>query len=88
MEAEEPEDGPIPHQATQADEQNDATNDDFRDMACKASGPIVSIPRTMISIDGGNTVLQPRTVVLGCRSIFLLAVSCSPRERKGMMKKQ
>ena len=43
-EAEEPEDGPVPHQPTQADEQRDATGDNFRDVFCKAPGPIVSIP--------------------------------------------
>lgn len=43
-ETKEPEDGPVPHQPAQADEQHDATCDDFRDVFCKAPGPIVSVP--------------------------------------------
>lgn len=43
-EAEEPEDGPVPHQPAQAGEQRDGTGDDFRDVFCEAPGRVVSVP--------------------------------------------
>jgi len=81
-EAEEPEDGRVPHQPAQADEQRDATGDDFRDMFCEAPGPIVSIPIDRALRRCWGHCIPVMDHVVGVLSVSLLSLLCSPGERQ------